>query len=85
METEINTNNHLAVYGPNGEFMGIDNERACDLIDQAVDFGVKVWGKKEVMAIQIGAHWLEGWMAANKITGEEADCLRKGIKDFFFI
>ena len=74
----------IAIY-VDGKFDGVDNERACDLIEQAVNFGIKAWGKQEAMAIQIGAYWLEGWMAANEITDEEANCLRKGIEDFFFI
>ena len=83
MEREFN-HESIAVYA-DGKFAGVDNERACDLIEQAVNFGVKAWGRKEVMAIQIGAYWLEGWMAANHIGEEEAACLRKAINHYYFM
>ena len=74
----------LAIY-IDGQFTGVDNERACTLIEQAVAHGVKVWGKKDSMAIQLGAHWLEGWMEAAEIQNEEKDVLRNVINNYFFV
>ena len=38
------------------------------LIQEAIEFGVKKWGSRQVMAIEIASHWLEGYMKAVTFT-----------------
>lgn len=74
----------LAIY-IDGEFAGVDNEAAFALIEKAVAHGVKLLGKQEAMAIQMGAIWLEGYMEAAGFCDETKEVLRKSIKNYFFI
>jgi hypothetical protein len=74
----------LAIY-IDGNFAGVDNEAALAIIEKAVAYGVEIWGKKEVMAIQMGATWLEGYMEAAGFCDETKEVLRKSIKNYFFI
>ena len=68
-----------------GEFVGVNIEAARELIEKAVAHGVKTWQKKDVMAIQFGAIWLEGYMEAAQFCNETKEVLRKAINDFYFI
>ena len=74
----------LAIY-IDGKFAGVDNEAALALIEKAVAYGVKIWGKQETMAIQIGAVWLEGYMEAAGFCDETKEVLHKSINNYFFI
>ena len=85
MENQIN-HNSIAIYDSDGEFIGIDNERACDIIDRAVEYGVmKQGGIKNALAIELGAIWLEGWMVGAEMKPEEKQALYNAIKNYFFI
>ena len=75
---------NIGIY-QNGEFAGVDNEAACDLVERAVQYGVKQWGKSDVMAIQIGAYWLEGYLSACCDDENVKRVLRNSIKHYFFI
>ena len=74
----------LAIY-IDGKFAGIDKEAALVIIEKAVAYGVKIWGKQDTMAIQMGAIWLEGYMEAADFCDETKEVLRKSIKNYFFI
>ena len=74
----------LAIY-IDGEFAGVDNEAAFALVEKAVAHGVKIWGRQESMAIQMGAIWLDGYMEAAGFCDETKKVLRKSIKNYFFI
>jgi hypothetical protein len=84
MENQVN-HNSIAIYGKNGEFIGIDNERACDIIDRAVEYGVmKQRGIKNALAIELGAIWLEGWMVGAEMKPVEKQALYNAIKNYYF-
>lgn len=84
MENQVN-HNSIAIYGQNGEFIGIDNERACDIIDRAVEYGVmKQRGIKNALAIELGAIWLEGWMVGAEMKPVEKQALYNAIKNYYF-
>ena len=34
------------------------------IIETAIEYGVSVWGKKDIMAIQIAGFWIDGWLEA---------------------
>lgn len=75
----------MGIYESNGEFIGVDNERVCDLIDRAVNFGVsRQNGVKNALAIELGAFWLEGWMDGAGIQEDERQALRSAIRNFYF-
>lgn len=85
MENQVN-HNSIAIYGSNGEFIGIDNERACDIIDRAVEYGVmKQGGIKNALAIELGAIWLEGWMVGAEMKPVEKQALYNAIKNYHFV
>lgn len=85
MENRVN-HNSIAIYGSNGEFIGIDNERACDIIDRAVEYGVmKQGGIKNALAIEFGAIWLEGWMVWAEMKPVEKQALYNAIKNYYFV
>ena len=85
MENQVN-HNSIAIYGSNGEFIGIDNERVRNIIDRAVEYGVmKQGGIKNALAIELGAIWLEGWMVGAEMKPEEKQALYNAIKNYFFI
>ena len=85
MENQVSTNS-IAIYGSDGEFIGIDNERACDIIDRAVEFGVmKQGGIENALAIELGAIWLEGWMIGAEMKPVEKQALYNAIKSYYFV
>lgn len=85
MENQVN-HNSIAIYGSDGEFIGIDNERACDIIDRAVEFGVmKQGGIENALAIELGAIWLEGWMIGAEMKPVEKQALYNAIKNYHFV
>lgn len=57
------------------------------IIEDAIEFGVTAWGKKDKMAIQIASFWIEGWIAAkeNELSDEDVNIIRNGVKNFYFI
>ena len=85
MENQVN-HNSIAIYGSDGEFIGIDNERARDIIDRAVEFGVmKQGGIENALAIELGAIWLEGWMIGAEMKPVEKQALYNAIKNYHFV
>jgi hypothetical protein len=85
MENQVN-HNSIAIYGSNGEFISIDNERVCDIIDRAVEYGVmKQGGIKNALAIELGAIWLEGWMIGAEMKPVEKQALYNAIKNYHFV
>ena len=59
-----------------------------EIIDKAVAFGVKsLKGKKNAMALQIAAFWLEGYIYGNEphLTDDDIKSLRATMKNYFFI
>lgn len=56
------------------------------VIEQAIEFGVSQWGKKEAMAIQIVYYWILGWLAAKEnISDEDRNIIEQGVKNYYFI
>jgi len=85
MENQVN-HNSIAIYGSNGKFIGIDNERARNIIDRAVEYGVmKQNGTKNALAIELGASWLEGWMIGAEMKPVEKQALYNAIKSYYFV
>jgi len=70
-----------------GDYAGVDNEKAFDLIEMAVAEGVKAnAGQKNVMSITLGGIWLEGYIAGCGATDENVkQTLRDSINKYFFI
>ncbi len=59
-----------------------------NLVDEAVEFGVNaINGKKNVLALQIGAFWLEGYIEGrkNEITEADKKSLRATMNRYCFI
>ncbi len=58
-----------------------------NLVDEAVDYGVKAWGgKKDVMAIQIARFWIDGYIKGNSnLTEDDKKSLIATIDNYFFI
>lgn len=59
-----------------------------EIIDKAVDFGVKaINGKKNVLALQIGAFWLEGYIYGNEsqLTEDDIKSLRATMNKYCFM
>ena len=56
------------------------------VIETAINFGVETIGKQNVLAIQIAAYWMEGWIAAHpKLSEDDTNILRQGVKNWYFI
>ena len=56
------------------------------IIEQAIEFGVTQWGKKEAMAIQIAYYWILGWLAAKEgLSDEDRHIIEQGVKNYYFI
>jgi hypothetical protein len=59
-----------------------------EIIDKAVAFGVNaINGKKNVLALQIGAYWLEGYIEGrkNEITEDDIKSLRATMNAYRFM
>ena len=57
-----------------------------NIIDRAIEFGVKTRGQQDALAIQFAAYWLEGYIYGNEVRLSEADIksLRETIKNYYF-
>lgn len=57
-----------------------------NIIDRAVEFGIKTHGQQDALAIQIGAYWLEGYIYGNepRLTEDDIKSLRATIKNYYF-
>jgi hypothetical protein len=56
------------------------------IIEQAIEFGVAQWGKKEAMAIQIAYYWILGWLSAKEyISDEDRNAIEQGVRNYYFI
>lgn len=66
----------------------ISEFEVLDIIDKAVEFGVNaINGKKNVLALQIGAFWLEGYIEGrkNEITEDDIKSLRATMNKYCFM
>ena len=72
--------------GENGEVTGYSNEDALALVEQAIEYGVKMnGGRKEAIAIAFAQMWIDGWCVGADIDEDEAKFLRKATGNYFFI
>ena len=57
------------------------------VIEEAIQFGIKSWGKRDTMAIQIASFWIEGWLAAKKdqLSDTDVNIIRQEVQNYFFI
>lgn len=56
------------------------------IIEEAINFGVQQWGKREAMAIQIAYYWILGWLAAKEGLSEtDRNIIEQGVKNYYFI
>ena len=56
------------------------------IIEEAIEFGVSQWGKKDAMAVQIAYFWILGWLAAKEnISNEDRNIIEQGVKNYYFI
>lgn len=56
------------------------------IIEEAINFGVTQWGKREAMAIQIAYYWILGWLAAKEGLSEtDRNIIEQGVKNYYFI
>lgn len=65
----------------------LDGSEVLELIDKAIEFGVNaINGKKNVLALQIGAFWLEGYIYGNKnkLTEDDIKSLRATMNRYHF-
>ena len=54
------------------------------LVKRAVDYGVSTWGKKDTMALQIARFWLDGYIAGNSLTLDDAHHLYEALDNYHF-
>ena len=82
----MNKIDSLGIY-IDGNYAGVDNENAFDLIETAVAEGVKAnAGQKNAMSIALGSIWLEGYIVGCGATDENVkQTLRNSINKYFFI
>lgn len=82
----INKIDALGVY-IHGEYAGVSNEEAVDLIEMAINEGIKMNnGQKNIMSIALGKIWLEGYMAGCEANDENVkQTLRNSIDKYYFI
>lgn len=65
---------------------GYDNEDVCDLVDQAIAYGVSTnGGKREALSIAFATMWVDGWCAAAEVDADEAKFLHNAVSNYFFI
>lgn len=56
------------------------------IIEEAINFGVTQWGKREAMAIQIAYYWILGWLAAKTdLSDEDRNIIEQGVKNYYFV
>lgn len=56
------------------------------IIEEAINFGVTQWGKREAMAIQIAYYWILGWLSAKTdLSDEDRNIIEQGVKNYYFI
>ena len=66
--------------------MGYDNEAVCDLVDEAIAYGVRVnGGRKETMSIVFATMWADGWCEAAGLDEKESKFLHDAVSHYFFI
>lgn len=66
----------------------INEFEVLEIIDKAVEFGVNVIkGKQNILALQIGSFWLEGYIYANKsqLTEDDIKSLRAAMNNYHFV
>lgn len=72
--------------GENGEVTGYSNEAALALVEQAIEYGVKMnGGRKEAIAIAFAQMWMDGWCVAAEVDEAEAKFLHNATGKYFFI
>ena len=70
-----------------GDFAGVDNESAMDIIEMAINKGVEInAGRKEVMSIAFASIWFDGYVAGCGATDENViRTLKDSINKYVFI
>ena len=66
----------------------INEFEVLEIINKAVKFGVNaIKGKQNILALQIGSFWLEGYIYANKsrFTEDDIKSLRVTMKNYCFM
>lgn len=56
------------------------------IIETAIEYGVSVWGKKDIMAIQIAGFWIDGWLEAKagEISPDVALFIKTSVQTYCF-
>lgn len=65
----------------------LSESNVLEIIDRAVKFGVNsLNGEKNILALQIAAFWLEGYIYGNepRLTDEDIESLRSTMKNYLF-
>lgn len=70
-----------------GDFAGVDNEAALEIIEMAVNKGVEInAGRKEAMSLAFAGIWLDGYMAGCGATDENViRVMKDSINKYYFI
>ena len=56
-----------------------------ELVERAVEYGVKKIGSKSALAINLGSIWLDGYMAsAEGLTEDDKKSIRATIENYYF-
>lgn len=64
----------------------LTESQVLDLVERAVQYGVTKMGQKTALAIEFGAVWLEGYIAASdNLTEDDKKSLRATIKNYYFM
>ena len=80
VDTELNIGIYI-----DGEFKGVDNERACDLINRAVEYGVNAnGGKKQAFSLTLASLWLDGYLSATCHDENVIRVMRESMQHYFF-
>lgn len=75
----------FAIY-KNGEVIGYSNEDVAELVEQAVEYGVKMnGGHKEAMSIVFATIWIDGWCASAEVDEKEAQFIHNAAMNYYFI
>lgn len=65
----------------------ISEFEVLEIIDKAVEFGANALkGKQNILALQFGSFWLEGYIYANKsrLTEDDIKSLRAAMNNYHF-
>ena len=54
------------------------------LVKRAIDYGVSSWGKRDTLALQITRFWMDGYIAGNSLTLDDAHHLYEALDNYHF-